>query len=141
MSKNRRKLELLYDNLYSNPKQYDVCEYCGIDTDLTIDHVPSLDALNGCSLSFFESKNIPVMKVTACAQCNSALTNLAIFTFEQRKDYIAKFLSKKYKKVLNAPKWTKEELAEVSPSLQKLILQTQQESSLAKKRLEWALGG
>lgn len=58
-----------------------------------------------------------------------------------RKAHVAKCIKKKYKRILNFPKWTDDDLKEMSVKLRREIKATEHLAEIIKKRLEFALIG
>lgn len=93
------------------------CHYCGALA-TTKDHIIPVSYMrNG------QPKNRRSMgeTVECCSECNSLLGAKALFTVEERAEEIARMLSRRYKKELNAPVWSKEEIDELGPSLQNSV--------------------
>jgi hypothetical protein len=59
--------------------------------------------------------------VDCCRECNSLLGAKALFTIEERAHEIAESLERRYRKELNAPIWTDEELDDLGDTLRKQI--------------------
>ena len=93
------------------------CHYCGAPAN-TKDHIIPISYLrNGRPLSCASVGDT----VDCCAECNSLLGAKALFSIEERANEIAECLTRRYKKELNAPVWTDEEINELGPSLQNSI--------------------
>lgn len=60
--------------------------------------------------------------VPCCKECNSVLGNKLFETVQGRAKYIATSLKTRYKKVLSAPVWTADEMAEIGPDLRSSIM-------------------
>jgi hypothetical protein len=92
------------------------CYYCGSHA-ATIDHVPPRSTRKRYSEA---TSPYPYYEAPACHECNSALSDNCP-TLKERKTFIARWLAKKYRKVLNMPDWTTEQLTELSRSMQTLV--------------------
>lgn len=94
------------------------CHYCGAPAD-TKDHIIPVsflrsDRRSGQARSVGET-------VDCCRECNSLLGAKALFTIEERAYEISECLLRRYKKEINAPLWTEDELSELQPTLRKQI--------------------
>lgn len=78
------------------------CAYCGELAD-SVDHVPPRSARSRLRASGYKGM---FFEVDACRECNSALTDLSLFTLSKRRARIASYLRRKYRKYLRAPDWT-----------------------------------
>ena len=94
------------------------CHYCGAPAD-TKDHIIPISWQRNVN-----RKHTMVgtgETVDCCRECNNLLGAKPLFTIEERAEEIARILSRRYKKELNAAYWSPEELAELGPSLQNQI--------------------
>lgn len=114
------------------------CEYCGLVAD-TVDHVPPVSirpVLVGLGLDSM----YPFVVVRACRQCNSTLGDRALWTVEQRRDYIKSWLQRRYKKYLNLPDWTDAELNALEYSLRTTTIHRLNVKKITLLRIEFAGG-
>ncbi|WP_412496069.1 hypothetical protein [Vibrio cyclitrophicus] len=71
---NRKQAHAIYHQLYT--KKYpvmeaEVCQYCGTDVDLSIDHVPALTTAQ----LYATRRDVDLILVVSCMECNQLLTN------------------------------------------------------------------
>lgn len=94
------------------------CVYCGAAGE-TIDHVTPI------SFNYTRRpSNAPARsgeRVPCCRECNSLLGAKALFSVPERAHEVAGCLERRYRKELNAPVWTDEELGELEPGLRQVI--------------------
>ena len=93
------------------------CHYCGAPAD-TKDHIIPISYLRNSRPNAARGIGDTV---DCCRECNNLLGAKALFSIEERAHEIAECLTRRYKKELNAPIWTDEEIEELGPSLQKSI--------------------
>ena len=115
---------------------FDHCYYCG-DRATGIDHVPPLatraSLLNsGISLDQYIIKDVP-----ACKECNCSIGAQAPFSLVDRKVIAKKHLRRKYRKVLEIPPWTKEEIGQLGYNLQRKIQGSLLLQEQIRYRLTW----
>jgi|SRR5215471_349074 len=109
------------------------CVYCGLTAD-SIDHIPPRSARQeiihqGLILQY------PFIEVDACRECNSALGARSLWTLRERKEYIKKFLRKKYKRLLRTSSWSDSQLGRMSPMMQRYILDSIKNKEIVERRL------
>ena len=93
------------------------CHYCGAPAD-TKDHIVPISYLrNGRP----KSARAIGTTVDCCKECNSLLGAKALFSIPERAHELSECLERRYRKELNAPVWTDEDLAELGPSLQNQV--------------------
>lgn len=93
------------------------CHYCGAPAD-TKDHIVPIAYLrNGRPQG---SRSVGTT-VDCCRECNSLLGAKALFSIEERAYEVSECLLRRYKKEINAPVWTDDELAELQPTLRRQI--------------------
>jgi hypothetical protein len=109
------------------------CTYCG-STATDRDHVIPV-SLTTC---YTKRYGDVAVTVPACRECNAILGNRLFKTFEARAAYVASRLKARYKKLLAAPSWTDEELAELGPSLRSSIIANAGAKVEARRRIEFA---
>ena len=118
------------------------CYYCGIVADST-DHVipratiKTLQTLDDKSIKQLLQHPNRVTTVDACCECNSLLGASYQNTLAERKSELKKRLRRKYKKVLQTPDWTDEELSKLGYTLQTYITHCLYLKEILKKRLKW----
>jgi hypothetical protein len=90
------------------------CAYCGDDAD-SIDHIVPVsfyysgDRKNLHLTSEYGEENL----VDCCRECNCLAGNKVFDDFYKKKEYIQDKLITRYKKVINMPFWSDEELKEI----------------------------
>ena len=94
------------------------CHYCGAPAS-TKDHIIPIGYNYNQRPDRHRSKGGET--VDCCSECNSLLGAKALFSIQERAHEIAECLERRYKKELNAPIWSEEELEELGPTLQKQI--------------------
>ena len=112
----RRRQNQRYEDY---PVDFTYCVYCN-DHASTVDHVPAI--------SRSRTHEGPLYRYPSCSLCNSLLSNLPHDTIHQRASYLLSVYKKRYKNLLNTPKWEEEELNEMGPIMRKEI-----ETSLEEK--------
>lgn len=96
------------------------CVYCGLEGD-NIDHIPPQVArANIIELGL--SDTYPFTEVRCCLECNSALGKRALWTVRERKRFIKKWLSKRYKRVLKIPEWKPEDLLGLGENMRREVV-------------------
>ena len=60
---------------------------------------------------------MPFWLVPACRECNTNLGTLPVLLIGARKSYLAKRYRNRYRRILNTPAWTQEEMDDLSPNL------------------------
>ena len=93
------------------------CHDCGAPAD-TKDHIIPISYRRPARTSGMRRSG---ETVDCCAECNSLLGAKALFTIEERAEEIARMLTRRYKKELNAPIWSEEEIEELGPSLKNSV--------------------
>ncbi|WP_444461588.1 hypothetical protein [Rhodobacter capsulatus] len=131
----------VYQSLYDKRGRIgDPCVYCGSPSS-TLDHVPPISHIETMSISDALCDFDPAL-YPACSECNSAFLGAKWFhNMNDRKSFVADCIKKKYKRILNFPKWTDDDLKEMSPEMVDEIRATERLSDDTKKRLEFALIG
>jgi len=114
------------------------CIYCGMPAN-TKDHVIPYSYLrnskrrNNCAPSVGQV-------VDCCAECNNLLGSKALFSVPERANEIAVCLERRYRKELNAPYWSEEEINELGPSLKKQVKAKQFLREEVLERIRQAIG-
>jgi len=108
------------------------CFYCGEDAD-TKDHIVPLSyQFSGNRNKVHFTRGQEDNLVDCCRECNCIAGNKVFMDVYKKKDYIQEFLKQKYKKVINMPFWSEEQIKELGKGLKKEVKIQQ----LARK---WAL--
>lgn len=110
-----------------------ICDYCGLLAD-TVDHVPPLSVRP----ALIELKLAPryhFVEVRSCRECNTALGARPLWTISQRKQFLIKWITRRYDQYLQIPNWTEGELAKLSETLQDCVLDDLAVRDLTRHRL------
>ncbi len=110
------------------------CEYCGLVGD-SVDHVPPT-SVRPTLLELGIAARYPFVEVRSCRECNCGLGHLPLWTVKQRKEYIKKWLRRRYKKYLAIPDWTDSELGTLAQDLRDHTLHGLAVRDLTKARLK-----
>lgn len=108
------------------------CAYCG-DLAVARDHVVSQAYRKAMGMPNNFSKNYTV---PSCKECNSTLRDLELFTIGERAEYLLGKYTEKYKKLLNAPKWSEEELSSMGENMRAFVKYKAAESDYFRLRIE-----
>ncbi len=113
------------------------CEYCGIVAD-SVDHVPPT-SIRPTLVDLGLDLHFPFFEVRACRECNSTLSDRGLWTLGTRRAYIAERLKKRYRRYLEIPDWTPDELMALEERLRKLTIQGLAVRDLTLRRIERAM--
>jgi predicted nucleotidyltransferase len=92
------------------------CTYCGMSKECREHVIPVV------WLSMGRSYNSDLCWIVpSCSICNSLAGAKIVFSIPEKAEYIAKRFKIKYKKILNFPEWTEEEIKKMSYSFRKSI--------------------
>lgn len=119
---------------YKRNHAANACTYCGLVSD-TKDHVPPQSVR-----PFLESvgeKRFPFLLVPACRECNCALGAKTLWTVRERKEYIKRWLEKRYAKVLSMPGWSDDEIQTLGPTLATDVVAAIVQRNMIRERLKW----
>jgi hypothetical protein len=129
----RNYLIRTYGGLYSRFMGEDAgdCFYCGALRSC-LDHSPPISAFEYVDAKFFKTRQIPLVLVPCCSQCNVYLGDRKLFTVQERLEFLEMKYEKEFARVANL--WTDEEIDEMGFSFQK-VLRVKQEAQyeLARK--------
>lgn len=106
-----------------------VCVYCGVIAD-TEDHLLPRTWTG-------EAVRKHVITIPACRQCNSHINDRYMPSITARRTEAHRYIERKYRKVLQIPKWTKEDLGALGKSLRSSVESGLNEQRLARARLAW----
>jgi hypothetical protein len=98
----------------------DVCFYCGLPAN-SIDHVVPQSVLYMLEDTGHSTHGNRVMKVPCCHECNCLLGASCQSTLTERKKSLKDKLRHRYRKYLDLPDWTDQELSELGDHLRKEI--------------------
>lgn len=79
----------------------------------------------------------PFLVVPCCRECNVGLGAKTLWTVRERKEYIKRWLEKRYASYLRIPGWEEDELNEMGHSLQTAVLQGLLIRNQTRQRLRW----
>jgi hypothetical protein len=100
-----------------------------------MDHVPALSVLS--NLREAEIDVSYLRKYPACRECNSILGACPILSIPERRDIVRERLRKKYRKLLQVPRWDEEELSELDPHFAQYVRASVAAAEIAKRRTRW----
>ena len=132
MEGRRKAFRTHYKNYHTDTK----CYYCG-DPAETIDHVPAINVAYVMGLDILEKRNIKLLKVRSCGQCNSILGDRQLLTLDDRARFVYEALQSRYKRLLRAQEWDREELLELGPVLRSYVLSYHNAKSWIEHRLQY----
>ena len=112
------------------------CYYCG-DLAETIDHVPAIKVAYSMGLEILEKRNIKLLKVRSCRQCNSILGDNSLLTLDDRARFVYEALQRRYKRLLQAQEWDREDIRELGPVLRSYVLSHHDAKSWIEHRLQY----
>lgn len=110
------------------------CVYCGLPGD-SVDHIPPRSLRR--QLLDIELVAMKEMEVPACRECNAALGARPIITITERREYIKKYLRRRYASYIRIPNWTAEELSEFGNDLRGMICRNMAVRDCALQRIAW----
>lgn len=115
------------------------CNYCGEPAD-TRDHLIPVSASSFSSTGTINNRHAKKYGETvwSCQECNSLLGSRLLPSVEARATVVAKALTRRYSKLLQAPVWDADELAEIGPSLRSSILADAERKRRIKVRIAYA---
>lgn len=91
------------------------------------DHIPPVSYPDD-----FKEENRIIVR--SCLLCNSLLGNKYLLTFLERFDYLLIKYQKRFKKILEMPDWTQDEIEEITGSLKrKVILDLKKKKAVEQK--------
>lgn len=96
------------------------CAYCGVPA-TSIDHVPSR-ASRQQLVAVGLAGQYRFYSVPACLECNCALGKHGGFTLSARREWVKRWLQRRYQHVLRIPDWSDSELAQAAPAFRNYIL-------------------
>lgn len=117
----------------------DLCYYCGQPaTDL--EHVIPRSVLRKLSGSPGVKQELirgRVLTVRSCHECNMLVGASVQETLIERKEYLKDRLRKRYRKLLDTPDWTDEEIAELGDGLRRHIHAQETLKATIRARIAW----
>lgn len=117
------------------------CNYCGEPAD-TRDHIIPVSYQTNARPTKSARHNPRYGEtVPCCRDCNVMLGTKLFPSMEDRCHYVAGALRRRYSKLINAPAWTADELAELGPGLRASILADASRRNVVRRRIATALDG
>jgi len=92
------------------------CIYCGGEGELCKEHVIPV-----AFLGYRSSDSDKQWIVTACRTCNTLAGSKVFFSIPEKAKYILEQYQRKYKKILNTPFWSDDELKKLDYILRKSV--------------------
>lgn len=92
------------------------CTYCGVSHADTLDHVIPRSVGGKLNEGFKKTNTVP-----ACRECNLLLSNRLFLTVGSRAAFLAGAIEGRYRKVLRLPKWSEDELEDLSGPMRRTI--------------------
>ena len=130
-----KELRTRLDVCYLNPfKGLTVCYYCG-DPASTIDHVPPLDFVDAYGSDHCVRYDIDMVKVPSCSECNRHLGNRPLLTLRDRAEFIYDDISRTYKRIIELPDWTADEIDGMGDGMRGTIEEEQVKKQWVESRL------
>ena len=100
------------------------CVYCGMLAE-TKEHFPPASLTHKGLI------------LPCCRECNRIAGTLCGADFQQRIQIVKTAIGRKYKRVLNMPVWTMEEMEDLGYAMKEGIEAWQKEKRIAKSRIAW----
>jgi hypothetical protein len=110
------------------------CTYCGAWDGDNRDHV--IPASYSQSVPYRKKTFRQKDTVPCCQECNVLLGARLCFTIPSRAAYLLGTYERRYKKLLNQPDWSDEEIEELGPSLRTSTIQSMKDKNEVRRQLE-----
>jgi hypothetical protein len=107
-----RQIHATYTKLTDD---YTICFYCGTSKVQSIDHVPSVFAVETLGSTYFSNLVVPLLKVACCSSCNSTLSSKPLYTVKERLQHLYSLKLKKLNR-MNFD-WSEGALKQFGPTL------------------------
>lgn len=130
MADARRTREYKFHFLYRKIK-CDYCMYCGEIATL-LDHVPPLAIVES------QGPKANMVLVPSCEECNSFGWAHPDYTIRDRKKRIGELIFRKYRRLLNSPSWTQDELNELGPEMRQRVMRAESQKLVIQRRIAFA---
>lgn len=114
----RPLIDVLWDKM--------ICAYCG-EGATDVEHVVA------------RVHGEPTWTVPSCRECNGLAGAKLFYTFAEKRDYIHDRIRRKYRSVLKAGEFDREELAEMGPGLRRLLTSATEAKGILEQRLGFEL--
>ena len=112
------------------------CLYCGLPADTKDHFIPRVYVSRMTQIRADLGAKAKLI-VPACRECNSTAGDHIFDTISEKRTFIKQQYRKKYRKLLESPNWTEDELNQLGLSLQTTIRASQAGKELMKARLRW----
>src|SRR5262249_34750965 len=115
-------------------KLIDPCTYCGQPAS-GWDHVPPLHYIERLTE---EQRFPPQAALPACAECNGLFGGVLLTTLDARRKLLRERLRRKYRRVVNMPECSDDEIADLSPEdAQRYTLSHDRTARFIRARIGW----
>lgn len=115
------------------------CIYCGTPS-IDKEHVVPISWINELKELKFMGIDVDVPEeiiVPSCHECNLFASGTIFKSIKEKKRYIKEKLYKRYKKFLNSPEWTEQEIMELDGRLRQHVFITNEIIKIVRKRLKY----
>jgi hypothetical protein len=123
-----------FGRLYKFIDNGGICVYCGVPA-TSADHFVPLSVIDALSDVIADRKGLVL--VPCCGQCNSIAGARMFNTIGAKRRYIQDRLRYKYRRHLECPRWSTEEVEELGWSLKTAILSAMAIRQWIEERLAW----
>lgn len=120
-------------NVKADVSYYD-CVYCGVRA-ASRDHIIPFCHNNYSDRQRNQHDYSMEDVVPTCRECNTTLAHLWLPSIAERASHLKFHYESKYKKLLNAPDWTEEELEEITGNLKRHVVSLQRKKKFTHARI------
>jgi hypothetical protein len=120
--------------------EVDLCAYCG-SVATSLDHVVPrhfLERMVDSGINHPLLRNGRVLVVPSCRECNVGLGGQFFRTFAERREWVHRWLRKRYRRLIEMPEWTEAQLAQMGPVMRQHIRSSQRKRDIILERLAWS---
>lgn len=112
------------------------CAYCGLPSSDQEHVIPRgfIEKLEGLA----DLGQWRLFTVPACRECNSVSGKKVFTGFHEKRKYIRASLRRRYKSILEIPRWSEEDLSELSLELARYVRQGLRLKEITLRRLNYA---
>ena len=114
-------------NKYTTKK----CCYCG-DLATQRDHFHCRAAGNASNRLFLSGNTVP-----SCAECNRNLGDFPYSRMAKRAAFIINIYENKYRSIIEAPAWSKQDFDELGPNMKGVVMSMYQQQQFVNKRMKY----
>lgn len=132
----RKKANTLYQYKF---RWYKWCVYCGCQAQ-EIDHVYPVSLIRNLDTTnprVFRHLRHVLYMVPACSDCNRIAGNKPFLHIKEKRAWIQKEISRKYKKILRCRIWDEEELSEVKGNVRREIIKAMRNRLILEHRISY----